>query len=83
MIVSCYYENKVASEILEGGAEGFSTFMSYYLLKVATKKDMAEALSVLEECYGAMLKLGATMFWENFNTDWVKNALPINEIPEN
>ena len=81
-LAGCYDENKAASEILEGGAEGFSTFMSYYLLKTAAKKDMAETLSVLEEYYGAMLKLGATSFWEDFNIDWAKNASPIDEIPE-
>lgn len=41
-------------------SEGFSTFISYYLLKAATKQDMVETISVLEEYYGAMLKLGAT-----------------------
>lgn len=81
-LAGCYGEEKAANEILEGGAEGFSTFMSYYLLKVAAKKDMAETLSVLEEYYGAMLKLGATSFWEDFNIDWAKNASPIDEIPE-
>lgn len=81
-LAGCYDEDKAASEILEGGAEGFSTFMSYYLLKTAAKKDMAETLSVLEEYYGAMLKLGATSFWEDFNIDWAKNASQIDEIPE-
>ena len=81
-LAGCYDEDKAASEILQGGAEGFSTFMSYYLLKTAAKKDMAETLSVLEEYYGAMLKLGATSFWEDFNIDWAKNASQIDEIPE-
>lgn len=81
-LAGCYDENRAANEILEGGAESFSTFMSYYLLKTAAKKDMTETLLVLEEYYGAMLKLGATTFWEDFNIDWVKNASPIDEIPE-
>ena len=81
-LAGCYDEDKAASEILEGSAEGFSTFMSYYLLKTAAKKDMAETLSVLEEYYGTMLKLGATSFWEDFNIDWAKNTLQIDEIPE-
>lgn len=81
-LAGCYDEDKAANEILGGGAEGFSTFMSYYLLKAAAKKDMTETLSVLEEYYGTMLKLGATSFWEDFNIDWAKNASPIDEIPE-
>ncbi len=71
-LAGCYDKDKAANEILEGGAEGFSTFMSYYLLKAAAKKDMTETLSVLEEYYGTMLKLGATSFWEDFNIDWAK-----------
>lgn len=43
---------------------------------------MAETISVLEEYYGAMLKLGATAFWEDFNIDWAKNASPVDGIPE-
>ena len=81
-LAGCYDKDKAANEILEGGAEGFSPFMSYYLLKAAAKKDMTETLSVLEEYYGTMLKLGATSFWEDFNIDWAKNASPIDEIPE-
>lgn len=82
VLAGCCDESKAAEEILEGSANGFSTFMSYYLLKTAAKKDMVETLSVLEEYYGAMLKLGATSFWEDFNIDWAKNASPIDEIPE-
>lgn len=78
----CCDEEKAADEILSGGAKGFSTFMSYYLLKVAAKKDMIAALKILEEYYGAMLSLGATTFWEDFNIEWVKNATPIDmEVP--
>lgn len=80
-LAGCCDEIIAASEILEGGAVGFSTFMSYYLLKAAAKKDMTATLSVLEEYYGAMLKLGATAFWEDFNIEWAKNASTIDEIP--
>lgn len=74
--------HKAAKEILKNGAKGFSTFMSYYLLKVAAARDMSGALSVLEEYYGAMLSLGATAFWEDFNIEWAENAAPIDKIPE-
>lgn len=81
-LAGCCDELEAADKILSKGAVGFSTFMSYYLLKVAAKRDMAETLSVLCEYYGAMLKLGATAFWEDFNIDWAKNASPIDKIPE-
>ena len=81
-LAGCCDELEAADKILSKGAVGFSTFMSYYLLKVAAKRDMAETISVLCEYYGAMLKLGATAFWEDFNIDWAKNASPIDKIPE-
>lgn len=71
---------KAAEQILEGGAKGFSTFMSYYILKAAAKKDMAATLDAMVEYYGAMLSMGATTFWEDFNLDWMENAAPIDEI---
>ncbi len=74
-------ENKAAEEILNDSASGFSTFMSYYLLKAASKKDMTATLSALEEYYGGMLKMGATTFWEDFDIKWLNNACPIDEIP--
>ncbi len=82
-LAKCYDGNKAADEILSGGAKGFSTFMSYYLLKVAAKKDMAATLNILEEYYGAMLTLGATTFWEDFNIEWAKNTVSIDsEVPK-
>jgi hypothetical protein len=81
-LAQCCDEKIAAEKILNGGASGFSTFMSYYLLKVASKKDMIATLEALEEYYGAMLKLGATSFWEDFNIEWAKNASPIYELPE-
>lgn len=73
-------EKKASQEILENGAKGWSTFMSYYLLKAAGRGDMNKTLSALEEYYGAMLDKGATTFWEDFDLSWVENASRIDEI---
>ena len=81
-LAGCCNEKIAAEKILKGGAKGFSTFMSYYLLKIASKKDMAATLDILEEYYGTMLKLGATSFWEDFDIEWAKNASSIYELPE-
>ena len=75
-------EDKAADEILKNKAEGFSTFMSYYLLKAASKKDMPATLSALKEYYGGMLSVGATTFWEDFDIKWLKNACPLDRVPE-
>lgn len=81
-MADCTDKNAAAELILKNGAEGFSTFMSYYLLKTAAEKDISAALGILKEYYGAMLKLGATTFWEDFDIAWAENASAIDEIPE-
>ena len=64
-----------------GGAEGFSTFMSYYILTAMAKCTSAEeTLAALKTYYGAMLDLGATTFWEDFDIKWVENACKLDEI---
>lgn len=66
--------------LLEGGARGMSTFMSYYILKAAAAGGaMAPVLDMLKEYYGGMLDMGATTFWEDFDICWMDNAAPITE----
>ena len=64
-----------------GGAKGYSTFFGYYLLAAKAKAgDFVGALRDMRDYWGAMLDLGATTFWEDFNLDWVENSAPIDEI---
>jgi len=74
-------KDKAAEIILHNGCEGWSTFMSYYLLKAASEKNMEATLEALEEYYGGMIKMGATTFWEDFDINWTENASPVDEIP--
>ncbi len=67
--------------ICENGAHGISTYMSYYILRALGESNhVTEALSIIKEYYGAMLDLGATTFWEDFDLDWKENAARIDEI---
>lgn len=80
--ISGWKNEKEAGEfILNNGSKGFSTFMSYYLLKSASKYDMSKTLEALEEYYGTMLKMGATSFWEDFDIEWAENAFGIDKLP--
>jgi alpha-L-rhamnosidase len=64
-----------------GGAENFSTFYGYYMLKAkAMAGDYKGSLDNIREYWGAMLNLGATTFWEDFNLKWLPNAARIDEI---
>ena len=65
----------------EGGAKGFSTFMSYFLLKGLDVAGSREALRLAIEYYGAMLDRGATTFWEDFDMNWLEGSGRIDEIP--
>ena len=70
-------------KLVAGGAKGMSTFMSYYILKAVASYDKAKAVEMLKSYYGAMLKKGATTFWEDYNVDWSENSCRIDEKPKN
>ena len=64
--------------------EGFSTFYGYYMLEALAKGGhWQKALDLMRQYWGAMLDLGATTFWEDFDIDWMRNAARIDEmVPE-
>ena len=58
-----------------------STFYGYYMLEaLAQEGRYEEAINLIRKYWGAMLDLGATTFWEDFNLDWMKNAARIDEM---
>lgn len=73
---------KLNSEVLAvGGGSGLSTFYGYYVLEARARAgDYTGALANIREFWGAMLDLGATTFWEDFNLDWVPGAARIDEL---
>lgn len=69
--------------IKPGGAEGLSAFWGYYvLLALAESGETDIALDIIREYWGAMLDLGATIFWEDFDIKWAENAYRIDELPQ-
>jgi len=76
---------KLNDELISvGGGKGYSTFFGYYILAAkAMAGDFVGALNDIREYWGAMLDMGATTFWEDFNLDWLENSAPIDEfVPE-
>jgi hypothetical protein len=68
-----------ASVLAKDGSRGLSTFYGYYVLQArAAAGDYQGALENIREYWGAMLGLGATTFWEDFNLDWTNNAARID-----
>lgn len=67
--------------IAVGGVKDYSTFYGYYMLQAkALAGDQAGAMADIKTYWGAMLNLGATTFWEDFNMDWLPNASRIDEL---
>lgn len=74
---------KAAETILKEGAQDFATFYGYYMLEALAKDGKyAEAMDIISDYWGAMIDLGATTFWENFNYEERLNATPIDELPD-
>lgn len=75
--------DKASSVILKNGAHDFATFYGYYMLEALAKDGKyREAMEIISDYWGAMLDLGATTFWENFNYEERINALPIDQLPD-
>jgi alpha-L-rhamnosidase len=76
---------KANEEIISiGGTKGFSTFYGYYMLQAKAKAgDYHGAINNIRDYWGAMLDMGATTFWEDFDLSWTENASRIDElVPE-
>lgn len=73
---------QTADDVLKvGGPKGISTFYGFYVLQALAKSgDTQTALDFIRTYWGAMLDLGATTFWEDFDLEWTNNAARIDEL---
>ena len=71
------------AEVLgQGGVAGVSTFYGYYMLEaMSAAGEDQRALDTVRDYWGAMLDMGATSFWEDFNVAWTNNAFRIDQLP--
>ena len=69
-------------KLVSGGAQGMSTFMSYYILKAVASFDKKTAIDMMKEYYGGMLSKGATTFWEDFDLAWMEGSNRIDAFPQ-
>lgn len=74
---------KASPVILRDGAHNFATFYGYYMLEALAKDGKyKEAMDIISDYWGAMLDLGATTFWENFDYEKRLDAIPIDHLPD-
>jgi len=68
--------------LAKNGTLGVSTFYGYYMLEaMAAAVDVQLGIDTIRDYWGAMLDMGATSFWEDFNVSWTNNAFRIDELP--
>ncbi len=68
--------------LAKNGVQGVSTFYGYYMLEAMAKAgDVQRGIDTVRDYWGAMLDMGATSFWEDFNVAWTNNAFRIDELP--
>ena len=71
-----------ARRLTEDGAQGFSTFMSYYIARAMFEGGKGrEALDLMKTYYSGMLDRGATTFWEDFDPKWLEGSSRIDALP--
>ena len=64
------------------GHAGVSSFYGYYMLEaMSAAGEDQRALDTVRDYWGAMLDMGATSFWEDFDLAWTENAFRIDELP--
>ena len=65
-------------------SKNMTCFMSYYIFTAMAETGMnREIIPAIKEFFGGMIKLGATTFWEDFDTDWLKeDPQTLAEIPQ-
>jgi hypothetical protein len=60
---------------------GLTPFLGYSVLEArALAGDQGGALDLIRDYWGAMLDLGATTFWEDFDIDWLAGSGAIDAI---
>lgn len=71
-----------AEVIGRNGVHGMSTFYGYYMLEaMGAAGERQFAIDAVRDYWGAMIDVGATSFWEDFNVDWTNNCFRIDEVP--
>ncbi len=68
--------------LIKNGANGLTTFMSYFILTAIADRDFPLAVSIMKQYYSGMIDRGATSFWEDFSLSWLEGSSRIDELPK-
>ncbi|MDD4820545.1 MAG: hypothetical protein PHD21_06910, partial [Flavobacteriales bacterium] len=69
-------DSQTAVAVLEkDGAKDFSTFYGYFMIEALAKAGhYQQAMDIIKEYWGGMLAMGASTFWEDFDTEWMDGS---------
>ena len=67
--------------IENNGVNGFSTFMTYYILSAYIKSGGEKSIEMIKKYFGGMISRGATTFWEDFDISWLNGSGRIDTLP--
>ena len=56
--------------------------MAYYILSAMAMLGCKDIIETIKTYFGAMLDVGATTFFEDFNLEWTKNSGRIDKLPK-
>ena len=72
-ILSGFIDEKNGKKLIENETlKGMTCFMSFAIVKAMEKVSDGETiLKLIKDYFGAMLDLGATTFWEDFDMSWL------------
>lgn len=67
-----------------GGPKGMTGFMGCIIIEALQRIGEEDFIAdLIKQYYGAMLDLGATTLWEDFDIDWLnENPLPLDAMPD-
>lgn len=75
-------KTNLINQMKENGSSGFSSFLSYFILKsLADNGELEFAYDSLFSYFGGMVDIGGTTLFEEFNISWLDNSCKLNEIP--
>lgn len=83
-ILSGFIDEIRGKKLVENGTlKGMTCFMSFAIIKAMEKVSDGETiLELIKDYYGAMLDLGATTFWEDFDMSWLdENPDSLTALP--
>ena len=72
------------SLLKEGCSKGMTGFMGCIIMEALQRIGEEDFIvELIKQYYGAMLDLGATTLWEDFDIDWLnENPLPLDALPD-